>query len=207
MNVFIAETELFFQQLKNTKKIIFARKGLTYYKCISNTFFVNDSKLYFKNNIIYLYPGLNQNYFNIFQHFATKYKFQIKQIAESFNSLIISGYWIGPDDVLPKLKPPYRPSAAILPKDDSSNEYLTLILSEHKWRVLSTSIMSAYRFSLGLEANEKWRFVVFNKDRKIYQASLINPIERDSVLHFFGEDIKNQLDNNEKAVLIKLIEE
>ena len=124
----------------------------------------------------------------------------------------VNGFWFAPDAEIPDVAPGYRPTGAVLPRPDGSNEAeltcLDLVPIETAWLPLSEAGRYTYAHSEGLMRDERWRFRTIGSAtakaiayEAVYAESLSTPAE---VARLYGDEAARRSRPDRPIVQLRL---
>lgn len=121
----------------------------------------------------------------------------------------LSGWWVWPEHDEIRLQPPYRPTAAVLPRPGkaSSGELLALdlVFLERLWVPMSTAAIYTYAHTEGiLNRGETWKFQVFEPERLVFEVSKADAIERTRVAEHYGAAADERARHDHDLVQLRL---
>jgi hypothetical protein len=128
---------------------------------------------------------------------------------------LVPGAWFAPGREIGR---PGRLGSAVLPRLTAAPEHdqhlvcLDLVQvptvvppEDWDWAVLSVAATSTYEHSIGLNANEAWRFVTWSGEgRRVFSASYAEPLAPDRIASLYGEEAAARARRDQPAVQLAL---
>lgn len=120
----------------------------------------------------------------------------------------VVGYWVGPTDPLPNVRPVYDPTGAVLPPSGAALDAaacLDLVSVKYQWVPLSEAGRFTYAHTQGLMRGESWRFVVWGGgSRRVFSATLDASIDPANIPATFGAEAAKRSRLDRPAVRVRL---